>query len=63
MKKLFRIYNDSDIATEFQIYHDNSGAFAFDVTEGIIPAKSNIRINATFRPYETIVYSALVIIY
>ena len=56
MKKLFRIYNDSDIATEFQIYHDNSGAFAFDVTEGIIPAKSNIRINATFRPYETIVY-------
>ena len=56
MKKLFRIYNDSDIPTEFQIYHDNSGAFIFDVTEGIIPAKSNIRINATFRPYETIIY-------
>ena len=56
MKKLFRIYNDSDSATEFQIYHDNSGAFFFDITEGIIPAKSNIRINATFRPYETIIY-------
>ena len=35
---------------------DNSGAFIFDVTEGIIPAKSNVRINATFRPFETIVY-------
>ena len=56
IKKLFRIYNDSDIPTEFQIYHDNSGAFSFDVTEGIIPGKSNIRINATFKPYETIIY-------
>ena len=55
-KRLFRIYNDSDISTEFQIYHDNSGAFSFDITEGIVPAKSNIRINATFRPYETIIY-------
>ena len=56
IKKLFRIYNESDLSTEFQIYHDNSGAFSFDITEGIIPAKSNIRINATFKPYETIVY-------
>ena len=55
-KRLFRIYNDSDLPTEFQIYHDNSGAFTFDITEGIVPAKTNIRINATFRPYETIIY-------
>ena len=33
MKKLFRIYNDSDSPTEFQIYHDNSGAFTFDVLD------------------------------
>ena len=56
MKKLFRVYNDSDLPTEFQIYHDNSGAFFFDITEGIIPAKSNVRVNVTFRPYETIIY-------
>ena len=56
MKKLFRIYNDSDLPTEFQIYHDNSGVFIFDVNEGIIQAKSNVRINVTFRPYETMVY-------
>ena len=56
MKKMFRIYNDSDSTTEFQIYHDNSGAFSFDITEGNIPAKSNIRINTTFRPFETIIY-------
>ena len=56
IKKLFRVYNDSDLPTEFQIYHDNSGAFSFDVTEGIIPAKSNARVNVTFRPYETMIY-------
>ena len=56
IRKLFRIFNDSDISTEFQIYHDNSGAFFFDVNEGIIPAKSNVRINVTFRPYETMTY-------
>ena len=56
IKKLFRIYNDSDISTEFQIYHDNSGVFIFDINEGIIPAKSNVRVNVTFRPYETMVY-------
>ena len=56
IKKLFRVYNDSDLPTEFQIYHDNSGAFFFDVTEGIIPAKSNARVNVTFRPYETMIY-------
>ena len=56
IKKLFRIYNDSDLATEFQIYHDNSGAFFFDVTEGVIPRNSNVRVNVTFRPYETMIY-------
>ena len=56
IKKLFRIYNDSDLPTEYQIYHDNSGSFLFDANEGIIPAKSNVRINVTFRPYETMVY-------
>ena len=56
IKKLFRVYNDSDLPTEFQIYHDNSGAFFFDVTEGVIPGKSNVRVNVTFRPYETMIY-------
>ena len=56
IKKLFRVYNDSDLPTEFQICHDNSGAFFFDVTEGIIPGKSNVRVNVTFRPYETMIY-------
>ena len=55
-KKLFRIYNDSDSPTEFKIYHDNSGTFSFDITEGVIPGKSNVRINVIFKPYETIIY-------
>ena len=56
LKKLFRIYNESDLPTEFQIYHDNSGVFIFDINEGIIPAKATVRFNVTFRPYETMVY-------
>ena len=29
MKKLFRIYNDSNLPIELKIYHDNSDAFNF----------------------------------
>ena len=37
-------------------YYDNSGTFNFDISEGVIPGKSNVRINVTFKPYETIIY-------
>ena len=56
LTRLFRIHNDSNIQTEFQIYHDNSGAFKFDHLNGIIPPKSNVRINLTFKPYECMLY-------
>ena len=35
--RLIRVHNDSNVQTEFQIYHDNSGPFKFDVLNGIIP--------------------------
>lgn len=56
MTKLIRLYNEAVLPTEYQIFHDNSGAFIIKNTQGIIPAKSNIRINVTFRPYETLTY-------
>ena len=54
--RLIRVHNDSNVQTEFQIYHDNSGPFKFDVLDGIIPAKSNVRVNITFKPYECMLY-------
>ena len=56
LTRLFRIHNDSSVPTEFQIYHDNSGVFKFDHLNGIIPPKSNVRINLTFKPFECIIY-------
>ena len=56
MTKLIRFHNDSDIPTEFQVFHENSGVFSFDHTDGVIPAKGNVRINVTFKPIETIIY-------
>ena len=56
MTRLFRIHNDSSVPTEYQIYHDNSGPFKFDNLNGIIPAKGNIRVNLTFKPYECMLY-------
>lgn len=54
--KRIRIYNDSDQPTEYQMYYMNNGAFIINKTQGLIPSKSNMRINITFRPFETIVY-------
>jgi len=56
MTKLIRFHNDSDIPTEFQVFHENSGVFSFDHTDGVIPAKGNVRINVTFKPIETMIY-------
>ena len=54
--RLIRVHNDSSIPTEFQIYHDNSGPFRFDHLDGIIPPRSNVRVNITFKPYECMLY-------
>jgi len=54
--RLIRVHNDSNVQTEFQIYHDNSGPFKFDVLNGIIPPKGNVRVNITFKPYECMLY-------
>ena len=56
MTKLIRVYNDSDQETDYQIFHNNDGAFKINKTEGTIKAHTNMRINITFRPYETITY-------
>ena len=40
----------------YGIFYDNSGAFIVKDTQGVIPPKSNVRINITFHPYETEIY-------
>ena len=56
LTKVIRLYNGSDMKTEFQIYHNNDGAFKFDKLEGEVERRANTRLNVTFRPYETKVY-------
>lgn len=56
MTKLIRLYNDSEVATTYQFFHNNEGPFYIHETQGVIEAKSNVRVNITFRPIETMIY-------
>ena len=56
MTKLIRIYNESDMETDYQIIHTN-GNSAFSIgekeTQGTIRPHTNLRINITFKPILT----------
>ena len=56
LTKFIILHNDSDIDTEYQIFHENCGIFSFENLQGILNAKSNIKINVIFKPYDTIMY-------
>jgi hypothetical protein len=56
MSKLIRLYNDSEEPTTFQIYHNNDGPFKILETEGVIGAKTNVRVNVIFKPNDTMTY-------
>ena len=56
MTKLIRIYNESDMETDYQIMHTN-GSSVFYIKEseiqGTIRPHTNIRVNVTFKPNQT----------
>lgn len=54
--KVFRIFNHSEIDSEFQFYFQNEGVFKFEPRQGKIKAKSNERISVLFYPKENISY-------
>jgi len=54
--KMIRLFNESEEATFFQFFYNNDHVFIFDQLQGIIPAKSNVRVTITFNPKETISY-------
>ena len=56
MSKLIRLYNDSEEPTTFQIHHNNDGPFKILETEGVIGAKTNVRVNVIFKPNDTMTY-------
>lgn len=56
MTKLLRLYNDSEEQTTYQFFYNNDGPFYIHETQGVIEAKSNIRVNITFKPKETMSY-------
>ena len=54
--KLIRIYNESDLETDYQIMHTN-GSSVFFIKEkeiqGTIRPHTNLRVNVTFKPNQT----------
>ena len=53
---MIRVFNESEEPTAFQFFYNNDGAFTIHVTQGLIEAKSNVRVNITFKPKETMIY-------
>ena len=54
--KLIRIYNDSDLETDYQIFHTNGSSVFFikeNEIQGTIRPHTNLRVNVTFKPNET----------
>ncbi len=54
--KMIRLFNESDEQTYFQFFYNNDHVFIFDLLQGVIPARSNVRVTITFNPKETISY-------
>ena len=56
MTKLIRIYNESDLETDYHILHTN-GSSVFSIKEneiqGTIRPHTNLRVNVTFKPNQT----------
>ena len=59
MTKLIRIYNESDMETEYQIMHTN-GSSVFHIKEGDIQGTirphTNLKVNITFKPNQTTLF-------
>ena len=54
--KLIRIYNESDLETDYQIFHTNGSSVFFikeSEIQGTISPHSNLRVNVTFKPNQT----------
>ena len=59
MTKLIRIYNESDIETDYQIMHSNGSSVFFikeNELQGNIRPHTNIRVNVTFKPNQTTLF-------
>ena len=54
--KLIRIYNESDLETDYQILHTNGSSVFFikeNEIQGTIRPHTNLRVNVTFKPNQT----------
>jgi hypothetical protein len=56
MTKLIRIFNESEVSTPYQFFHSNDGPFIIHEPQGLIEPRSNVRVNITFKPNDTIMY-------
>ena len=56
MTKLIRIYNESDMETDYQILHSNGSSVFYikdQEIQGTVRPHTNIRVNVTFKPNQT----------
>ena len=56
MTKLIRIYNESDMETDYQIIHTNGSSVFYikeEEVQGAIRPHTNLRVNITFKPNQT----------
>ncbi len=52
--KFIKVFNKNENSTYFNFFFFNSfGPFFFDKVEGVIDAKSSVRVNISFKPKET----------
>ena len=54
--KMIRLFNESEENTQFQFFYNNDHVFILNQLEGVVPAKSNVRVTITFKPKECITY-------
>lgn len=54
--RLVNVVNNSDLATSFQFLVDQKNLFSFSISEGVVPAKSSVRVIISFTPVDTLNY-------
>ena len=54
--RLVNVVNNSDLATSFQFLVDQKNIFSFSISEGVVPARSSVRVIITFIPLDTVNY-------
>jgi hypothetical protein len=56
LNRLVNVVNNSDLEASFQFLVDQKNLFSFSISEGVVPARSSVRVIITYTPLDTINY-------